>query len=135
MSFLLVGHTHEDVDQCFSTISQKLKEKDALTMPNLEALIFNSQTPQPHVSKVNTVLNISGWLEPFINQVHNITFTKMYRLLSFFCIFSIQFTAVIFKRLTGVLNMFCKFFLRIQICAKIEINQQYRFNVQPANIV
>ncbi|XP_065925368.1 uncharacterized protein [Magallana gigas] len=79
MSFLLVGHTHEDVDQCFSKISQKLKEKDALTMPNLEALIFNSQTPQPHVSKVNTVWNISGWLEPFINQVHNITFPKMYR--------------------------------------------------------
>lgn len=40
MSFLLVGHTHEDVDQCFSKISQKLKEKDALTIPNLEALIL-----------------------------------------------------------------------------------------------
>lgn len=79
MSFLLVGHTHEDVDQCFSKISQKLKEKDALTIPHLEALINNSQTPQPHVSKVNTVWNISGWLEPYINQVHNITFPKMYR--------------------------------------------------------
>ena len=79
MSFLLVGYTNEDVDQCFSKISQKLKEKDALIMPDLEALISSSQTPHPKVANINTVWNISGWLEPYINQVHNITFPKMYR--------------------------------------------------------
>ena len=35
VGFLLVGHTHEDIDQIFSVISGELKAKDVLTMEDM----------------------------------------------------------------------------------------------------
>ena len=35
MSFLPVGHTHEDIDQLFSCISRKLKHSNAYTIPGM----------------------------------------------------------------------------------------------------
>ena len=32
MGFLMVGHTHEDIDQTFSCLSRHLQKCDALTM-------------------------------------------------------------------------------------------------------
>ena len=39
LSFLFVGHTHEDVDACFSHISKKLRMNDAETIPDLKKTI------------------------------------------------------------------------------------------------
>lgn len=39
MGFLLVGHTHEDIDQIFSVIYGELKSRDVLTMEDMVAQI------------------------------------------------------------------------------------------------
>ena len=79
MSFLIVGHTHEDVDQTFSKISHQLKATDTITLPELHEAIRTSQKPMPHTENINVVWNISSWLEDYINQVHNITYPHLYR--------------------------------------------------------
>ena len=79
MSFLIVGHTHEDVDQSFSKISHQLKATDAITLPELHDVIQKSQTPIPHTDDVKVVWDISSWLENYINPIHNVTFPKLYR--------------------------------------------------------
>ena len=33
LGFLMVGHTHEDIDQSFSSLSRYLRKHDALNMP------------------------------------------------------------------------------------------------------
>ncbi|CAG2221775.1 PHF20 [Mytilus edulis] len=42
LSFLMVGHTHEDVDQFFSRISVKCHQQAAVTRPDLHQLISTS---------------------------------------------------------------------------------------------
>lgn len=74
LSFLLVGHTHEDVDQCFSKISQKLKTTSALTTDELMSVIKDSQSPVPSVKEIGTVWDVKSWLGDSVNQVHNVTF-------------------------------------------------------------
>ena len=39
LSFLIVGHTHEDVDAAFSRISEKLRRLDAETFYDLLGLL------------------------------------------------------------------------------------------------
>lgn len=80
ISFLFVGHTHEDVDQSFSKISQRLKTTDALTSDELLTVIRQSHTPEPTVREIGTVWDIKAWLESSINQVHNVTFPQIYRI-------------------------------------------------------
>lgn len=36
LGFLMVGHTHEDIDQSFSCLSRYLRKHDALTMPGMQ---------------------------------------------------------------------------------------------------
>ena len=40
MGFLMVGHTHEDIDQGFSCLSRHLRKNDALTMNGMCVLHF-----------------------------------------------------------------------------------------------
>ena len=61
-SFLPVGHTHEDIDQCFSRTSTRLSVEDAVTMSDLWGEFCKSYTPSPHVSGMNNVANFSGLL-------------------------------------------------------------------------
>ncbi|VDI09707.1 Hypothetical predicted protein [Mytilus galloprovincialis] len=41
LSFLPVGHTHEDVDAAFSRIAETLRRNDAETMPRLKEMLPN----------------------------------------------------------------------------------------------
>lgn len=38
MGFLMVGHTHEDIDQCFSCLSCHLQKTDAMKMSGMFGL-------------------------------------------------------------------------------------------------
>ncbi|XP_070536890.1 uncharacterized protein [Ptychodera flava] len=80
MSFLMVGHTHEDIDQRFSKYSQKLKENDAKTMPELAKVLENSTDPQPEITILQTVWNIRDWLLPHLEEIHNQSFPHVYRI-------------------------------------------------------
>ena len=66
LSFLPVGHTHEDIDQFFSCISRTLRFYDAHSRLSLAHCIkrsFRKWGVPPEVTHWTTVANISGWME------------------------------------------------------------------------
>ena len=61
LSFLPVGHTHEDVDAGFSQISGVLREKDVETYEELMNIL-------PNPTDLTSVFDVKAWLEPHINS-------------------------------------------------------------------
>ena len=68
LSFLLVGHTHEDIDQRFSIIARHFRSIDRVTTPQqFEAELAQALHAQaPVLSKVRAVLDWASWLSPHI---------------------------------------------------------------------
>lgn len=66
LSFLPVGHTHEDVDAAFSKIAETLRRKDAETMPRLKTML-------PNVNEVEVLYDIRQWLTPNLNDIRKHT--------------------------------------------------------------
>ena len=64
MSFLPVGHTHEDIDAKFSTLSDILRRNDAETLPALLQII-------PNAMQTRGLFDIKEWLSPCINKITN----------------------------------------------------------------
>ncbi len=60
ISFLPVGHTHEDIDQVFSRTAVHLRSHDAVTMTDLAEELSASYSPRPTVSRISAVANFSG---------------------------------------------------------------------------
>lgn len=55
VSFLPVGHTHEDIDQAFSTTSKRLNQHDAITLRDLHTelrQVYNQHTSVTHMRYV-----------------------------------------------------------------------------------
>jgi len=48
LSFLMVGHTHEDIDQIFSVISKGLKKRDVVTPEDFEQVVRTTLTVAGH---------------------------------------------------------------------------------------
>ncbi|KAL3679738.1 hypothetical protein R1sor_022694 [Riccia sorocarpa] len=63
LGFLLVGHTHDFVDQMFSRFSQALRRENAFTMSRLRSVIENSYDPKP----VTTILTQTWDFKNFID--------------------------------------------------------------------
>nr|XP_022290369.1 uncharacterized protein LOC111102007 [Crassostrea virginica] len=57
LSFLMVGHTHEDVDQMFSRISVHLTGKPIPTLPVLQSLMRDAYHPTPMVQHLDGLWN------------------------------------------------------------------------------
>ena len=66
LSFLYVGHTHEDVDAAFSKIADTLRRSDAETIPELQKLL-------PNVEEVIWQYDIREWLLSNINDIRKHT--------------------------------------------------------------
>ncbi|XP_063954176.1 uncharacterized protein LOC135153857 [Lytechinus pictus] len=81
MSFLMVGHTHEDIDQRFSCISRSLKHRDARTLPELQRVIVDSM-PKMSVKalRLGQVFDIKTWLEPYLNPISQHSAQHAFRL-------------------------------------------------------
>ena len=60
VGFLMVGHTHENIDQLFSRIAKLLKRANCHTMADLERLIRRSFTPSPTTAHVT---HVNDWVE------------------------------------------------------------------------
>ena len=72
ISFLPVGHTHEDIDQFFSRISEHLKKQNIQTMSKLVKLIPNAYTKQKlttTVTLLNGIFDMKTWFEGHINTM------------------------------------------------------------------
>jgi hypothetical protein len=78
ISFLPVGHTHEDIDQFFSILAKYLRCNPCLDRDDLEKAIhicyhawWQKKSTKTH--KLETAANISDWLQPYINSLPEIT--------------------------------------------------------------
>ncbi|XP_074638569.1 uncharacterized protein LOC141897040 [Acropora palmata] len=67
LSYLLAGHTHEDVDQMFSRISESLKKEDATTCKALRILINKSYSPYPSTVYVDNISDMKSWIQPYVS--------------------------------------------------------------------
>ncbi|XP_061193023.1 uncharacterized protein LOC133201246 [Saccostrea echinata] len=56
LSFLMVGHTHEDIDACFSKVADKLRRNDAETLDDLIELL-------PNVKVINFIYDFRTWIQ------------------------------------------------------------------------
>ena len=66
VSFLPVGHTHEDIDQFFSRIAKQLRMYTAYARQELALRIrkgYHKYGSEPWVRHWDNVANISGWLD------------------------------------------------------------------------
>lgn len=83
LSFLPVGHTHEDIDQLFSKIAHRLVGRDA---PSLGALMdqivksFKRWDERPHVEEMTNICNFSDYVKPFLAVPGGITKWHQFRL-------------------------------------------------------
>jgi len=77
LSFLPVGHTHEDIDQFFSRIAVYLRYHNARDRHELleaiRAAYQDRDGNRPHAEIWDRVANISEWLEPNINKFDRIS--------------------------------------------------------------
>ena len=68
VSFLPVGHTHEDIDQFFSRLAVYFRYHDCLSRPHLSECLqgaYRFENRTAHVEHWNTVANISAWLSSY----------------------------------------------------------------------
>ena len=69
VSYLPVGHTHEDIDQCYGRMSIYLRKHDALDLAGLAHCISQSQNVgtrmQPQVEHLENFANVSDYMLPF----------------------------------------------------------------------
>ena len=61
VNFLLVGHTHDPIDQMFSRFSKKLARCDGFTLPTLSRMITEAYTPKPDVQHLDKVYDFKGF--------------------------------------------------------------------------
>lgn len=62
VGFLLVGHTHDQIDQIFSRFSVMLGIEDAFTMPKLMAVLQKAYTPVPEMKLLTEVPDFKQYL-------------------------------------------------------------------------
>jgi hypothetical protein len=85
VSFLPVGHTHEDIDQFFSRIAMFLRTRDAHSRLELARIISHLHASSSEWGKVRlvkhweNVANISGWLEDKVHEMPSITQWHQFR--------------------------------------------------------
>ena len=58
LSFLIVGHTHEDIDQRFSCISSTLKRSDVDSLKEMFSLIERGTSPREAFISVRLLENV-----------------------------------------------------------------------------
>lgn len=84
LNFLMVGHTHEDVDQMFKCFSSKLRKNDAITMDELQNLylesyhsnkdkVLSNSCRNPRAYMVKRTFNYKKWTSTFTSTLKGIT--------------------------------------------------------------
>ncbi|CAH1242494.1 Hypp6767 [Branchiostoma lanceolatum] len=72
LSFLYVGHTHEDIDQLFSQIADRLRHEEARTPKQLLEKL-------PDAAEMRGLYDVRGWLEPYIVNIKGHSKVGMFR--------------------------------------------------------
>ena len=82
VTFLPIGHTHEDIDQCFSVTSRRLHDNNAITLEELYEELRHCYNSSTVVNQMKSVINFSGLCdqESCLHRVQNITSYRYFRL-------------------------------------------------------
>lgn len=79
------GHTHEDIDQIFSTYSDNhLKNNNVFTIPEMikrfeNSVLNHSSSTKSNFVYTNTVMfDFKNWLQPFLTDIHGHTGPHMF---------------------------------------------------------
>ena len=82
---MLVGHTHDHIDQMFSTFSRQLSRCDAFTLPKLFDVICDAYTPRPNVIHLKEIYDFKRYIadggagnEKVLAQLNNISFNHVF---------------------------------------------------------
>lgn len=83
VGFLPVGHTHEDIDQSFSTTSTRLRTAQAITLSDLHAELRQCYNNRTSVEHIDSMVNWSGLceLEGCLTNVQGFTQFQYFRFL------------------------------------------------------
>ncbi|CAM6082151.1 unnamed protein product [Calypogeia fissa] len=65
LSFLMVGHTHEDVDALFSQVSKQVKHKEVATLQALMAEVWECEAIHPVPRFIEEVVSYKEYLQSF----------------------------------------------------------------------
>ncbi|KAL3699482.1 hypothetical protein R1sor_017504 [Riccia sorocarpa] len=82
LGFLLVGHTHDFIDQMFSRFSQALRRENAFTMSRLRSVIENSYDPKPIISILTQTWDFKHFIETepkLFRTLNDITQNQQYK--------------------------------------------------------
>ncbi|XP_071958009.1 uncharacterized protein [Antedon mediterranea] len=70
IGFLMVGHTHEDIDQLFSCVAKYLNKYRASTLDHRRSAVENSYKKLPITSSIISYLHdIKNWLVPYMQDI------------------------------------------------------------------
>ncbi|KAL3692937.1 hypothetical protein R1sor_006588 [Riccia sorocarpa] len=69
VNFLMVGHTHEDIDALFSKVSARTINKDVLTLPTLMAEIWESEAMHPVPLLLEEVADYKSYVGGFLDKL------------------------------------------------------------------
>eukprot|EP00058_Branchiostoma_floridae_P002295 XP_002587783.1 hypothetical protein BRAFLDRAFT_92228 [Branchiostoma floridae] len=78
VGYLLVGHTHEDVDQFFSRVAEKLRKRDATTVEELVDVIEKS-FPNVEGEELDAVLDVKDYMGDVCNHLEQHSCPHQYR--------------------------------------------------------
>ena len=79
VNYLLVGHTHEFIDQMFSRFSLALRHEDAFTLEQLMDVAHNSLQQHPEVVKVEGSFNWTKWFDGFLQNFFDLSFNHAFK--------------------------------------------------------
>lgn len=82
VSFLPIGHTHVDIDQTFSTTSNRMRVNDAMTMTEMHEQLSKCYNEQTIVSRIKNCANWSGLCDK-TNAIHRLTNITQHRYFRF----------------------------------------------------
>jgi hypothetical protein len=84
IGFLLVGHTHDQIDQMFSTFSKRLGRHKAFTFDELRTIIVDAYRPEPLVMLLRETYDFRRYAfsrpSIIIESIRNITFHHQYKI-------------------------------------------------------
>ena len=80
VGFLLVGHTHDHIDQMFSHFARTLRRKKVGSLPSLIEIIGKAYHPDPTVQKLEEIVDMQRFMfgshgeERCIEKINDIIF-------------------------------------------------------------
>ncbi|KAL3701108.1 hypothetical protein R1sor_019130 [Riccia sorocarpa] len=83
IGFLLVGHTHDQIDQMFSRFSVRLRREKCFTLPSLVETIEAAYKPKPKVIMLKETWDFTEWFRSptkLLESLHGITFNQQFRI-------------------------------------------------------